>query len=617
MKQTAYGVKIGDTTLAGTVAKIADFSNFFGKNRGHDDTRANQVTLNRQGVTQEDIEYGTYGVNQQDTSDGGISSINVQFDQYFQFISGRVAKYRQMAMYPEISDAIDQICNAAIMPDENGDAVKLKIKREVPEHISEEIRRIWDYLIKDVFDFEVNGWELFQRWLVDGQLYLELIMNNEGNNIIGVQQLPPHTMYPIYRDNQIIAYVQSVHEYAINNSMAATVKINENDVIFDRDQILYSNFGITVMNKWDVRGFLEGAIRTYNQLIQLEDATVINKIVRAPVRRLWNIYTGRMKKANAEEYMRNMIQRIKKRVKYDPETGAMDSAENFLALVEDFWFPKAQGEEGTTVQNIDGGTSFDDMGAVEYYLSKLYQVLKLPSSRWRQKRGDQPSQYHSGRANEITQEEINFARMIVRMSNRFSNVIKDAFVTLLRLRGFDDRYVDHKLYAIQFNEFSDFNKYKKLDLLEARGNILAQFEPYIFSENNPNGFFALEEILRNYFLMTDEEFERNYHLLIKEKENMVEGQGSDEEATAGAEEAGAAAGTDNEDEAGFGAAEQETEAPKGNAGGVEPSGEAMGGTEETGGVESTSFRLTTSKPTTVLMEFLRQETETKRKFGLL
>tara|TARA_Y100000310_G_C20704329_1_gene833657 strand:- start:24591 stop:26432 length:1842 start_codon:yes stop_codon:yes gene_type:complete len=506
---------------------INQYAKFFRVGRMKDDLREREAMFNSQGLSQEQLDMGLMTPSDSTNFDAqsyggymnGITSINIQFDQYFANKAQRVSTYREMAKFPEISDAIDIICDDAICETSKGDYVQLDIKEELPSHIDEELRKIWKYLLDDVFSFSETAWDFFRKWLIDGELYVELILNNEGDNIIGIKGLPPHTMIPVYLDSTIVEFIQTVKPVNIDAGQGyGAPPAEDENVVFDKDQVVYTNYGDTGRNRYDNRGFLEASIRTYNQLRNLEDAVVIYRLVRAPERRLWNINVGRMNKTRAEEYLRGIMQRYRKKFKYDTQTGAMDSAQNVQAMTEDFWFPKNADGEGTTVDVLGAGQNLGEMDDVEYFLKKLYKTLKLPSSRWGDVDGS--NIYSTGKSGEITREEIKFSRFIERLQKNFKYLLLDPFITLLRLRNIDRRYIDYSLYNVIFTETNVFKEYKELELLESRFALLGSIDAYIYKpEENENGYFSKDFVLREWFKMTDVEYQMNKELLEKEKKS--------------------------------------------------------------------------------------------------
>ncbi len=586
------------------------FAKFFRFGRINDDNIKDDTekTMNSRGMSQEQIDFGNasywnHGVGDSSNS-YGMSSIGIQFEQYFRTKATRIFKYREMSTYPDINDGLDMICDEAMVEDTSGNYVALKLKDEVPEHIEDQLRDYWDYLINDVFMLNDTGWELFRRWIIDGELYCELILNDDGDNVIDYKILPATTMSAIYDDSDVIGYIQQPYNlYGTANVGADGMGQSEDspqgydndtsddngglddEVRFDKDQIVYANYGYTGRNKLDVRGFLDSSIKVYNQLKHLEDAVVVYRIVRAPERRIWNVGVGRMPKGRAEQYIRHLIQRYRKNVHYDPQSGAMDSSKNFQAMTDDFWFAKDENGEGTTVQTLDGGQNLGEMDDIYYFERKLHQNMKVPSNRWNNGGEGSADVYSTGKGNEITREEIKFARFVNRLQKRFSVMFMESFLTLLRLNGFDDNYIDSTLFNIQFTQSNLWQQYKELEVLEARFGILGAIETYIYKpEENDNAPFSMEFVLRNWFLMSDEEYMANKELLDKEKEaarinQQQMGFGADEE---GGEEGGfgGEGGGDFGGDGGFGG--EEGEGGEEGGFGEEPAGggvDAFGATD--------------------------------------
>jgi len=587
------------------------FSRFFNRTRSEEDVKVEKQLANSQGISQEEIDIRNF-INYDYLSSPGaaITYIGIQFEQYFGSKSGRIQKYREMARYPIINDGLSQICDESIVSNSDGSFLALEIQEEIPEHIEEEIRKIWKYLVVDVFNFNERGWEFFRKWIIEAELYMELILNDEGDNIIGIKILPAHTMMPIYEENKISGFMQVNvnspeavkgvdHAHKGNVSYANTQSYSQTEqsnIIFDKDQVAYVNFGDYGDNFLDVRGFLETSIRPYNQLKNMEDAMVVHRLVRAPQRRIWNVYVGKMPKGKADEYVRGLIQRYRKKIIYDPETGAMNSAQNVQSLTEDYWFTKDINGNGTSVDTIGGDSNFGEMDDVTYFQENLYKTMMLPKSRWEE--GGGQSVYSNGRAGEIQREEIKFSQFVERLQRRFKYILIDPFITLLRLKGIDERYIDYKLYNIRWTKSNLFKEYKELELLESRLGILGSVSEFIYHpEENPTGYFAQEFALRKFFLMNDEEWQWNKELMSKIIKKDTDETPPDE----GFGDEGGDMGTE-EEPGGFGSDEGPTETPTTN----EPTTPEIVGTDAGGEPiptpESVSFTKT-KKDSLILTEW--------------
>ena len=501
------------------------FADYFKKSRKDIEDIQSQIKDNSVGLSQEEIMFGNSRNIDAFGASGGMSQIPVEFEQYFYNKASRIAKYREMSRFPEISDALDNICDDAILEDDKGYMIQLALKREIPEHIEEDLRKQWKYIVYDVFNFNQLAWDLFRRWLVDGEIYIELILDEDGEAIIGFKCLPPHTMVPLYDGDKVSGYIQTIsHQNANTSSFMDYSYTGQNqddiqEIEFDKDQIVHVTFGDTGGTKLDTIGFLESTIRTYNQLKNLEDASVIYRLVRAPERRIWNVQVGRMTKAKAEEYIKKLMQSYRKQITYDSSDGSMNSFENIQAMTHDFWFAKNDDDKGTTVETLPGGANLGEMEDVNYFLKKLYTTLKLPSSRWKNTSSEAgSSQYSVGKSGEVTQEEIRFSRFIERLQNKFQYVIIDAYLVQLRLSGIDERYVDSSLFDIKFTKSNLFKEYKELELLTDKFSLLGSIDSYIYKpEENENGYFDPDFVLLNWFNMSKEEYDLNKKLLDARK----------------------------------------------------------------------------------------------------
>jgi hypothetical protein len=588
------------------------FAKFFKGSRVEEEKKEDQEIDNSQGVSQEEIDLQNF-INYDYMSSPGnaITYVGIQFEQYFGSKRGRIQKYRQMSRYPIVNDALNQICDDAVVDNPEGDVINLEITEEIPEHIEDEIRKIWKYLTINVFKFNERGWDLFRKWLIEAEIYIELILNDEGDDIIGIKVLPSHTMMPIYRENRIDAFMQvnANSPEAVKGSNASMGNVDyaqnqnfsdngeQNSIVFDKDQIAYSNYGDIGENNLDIRGFLESAIRPFNQLNNMEDSTVVAKLVRAPQRRIWNIYTGKMPKGKADEFVKQLANRYKKKLIYDPTTGAMDSAQNIQSLTEDYWFTRDINGNGTTVDTIGGDNSFDDMSQVKYFQENLYKSLMLPRSRWED---PTTSMYASGKSGEIQREEIKFARFVERLQRRFKYIVLDPFITLLRLRGIDERYINQDIFNVQFTKSNLFKEYKELELMESRLSILAAASQFIYNPNeNPQGYFAPEFAMKRMFLMTEGEWQWNKELMDKIRITDENASGGSENQFGAPGESGGGFGGGAGGEFGTEGGESGGEAGE-DTGAEAPVAGGEGGAEET--PESSSFKIT-NKDSSILQEW--------------
>ena len=472
------------------------------------------MTKNSQGVSQEELDYyndvNGYGF----CSEDDISYIS--FNPIFENKRARVAKYREMARYPEIMDAIENIVNDSMVDNGDGLIAILKFKmKKMPVNMRKRIQNLYDHFVYDIMNFSENAYKWYKKWLVDAELFGELIPNEDGSDLIGIKILPPHTTTPIYDKGRLKGFAQMIDVPVRNmNTFSNNMK---NVTPFEPNQIAYASYEDYGENEIDVRGYLESAIKIYNMLKSIEDSIVIYRLVRAPERRVWNIYTGRMPKGKAEEYVKSVMKKYRFKNLYDPVTGAIDSSQNIQALSHDIWFSKDDSGHGTEVDTVGGGMQLGELGDLEWFKEKLYKALHLPTSRWVIDQTQGP--YTSGKMGTTSNEEIKFARFIEGLQRKFRYFILKPFMTYLRMKGIPEEYISNKVFDIEFTKSSLFKEYKEIELREARLGILSSVSGFITSRDNvnaPEALFSKEYVLKKFFKMTDEEYEENQELIRKE-----------------------------------------------------------------------------------------------------
>ncbi len=506
-------------------------SNFW--NRLSDVFRGNkirqpEIATQRQGLgmTQEELDLANYYGY---PSPGDIFSSSISFYDWFATKRERVSFYKTMAIFPEVNDALDSICDDAVI--DNGDGTMLTLdlnKDRIPPQIEKQIKKEFDYILSTVLNFENNGWHYFRKWLVEAELFLEIVLNEEKNKVIGVKLLPPHSIIPIYEGNVIRCFQQTktdigTHDFSFDP---------EHSTRFEPNQISYISYGSYGKNLMDVRGYLEPAIRPYNMLRQIEDSLVIYRLVRAPERRVFNIDIGKMPKGKAEEYIKGLIAKYKKRLSYDSNNGNVLTSQHVQSMLEDFWFAKSE-NGGSSVETLQSGMNLGEINDLEYFLKKLYKTLKLPKSRW-----EEGVNYSAGKMNEIQREEVKFSNFITRIRSRFEKVFFDILFLQLKLKGIEGKYIRQENFTIKWVENNLFKEYKDRESASDKLDIYQKVSDDIVSKEKPDGRFSKEFVMKNFMKMTSDEFEQNETMIRKElaEKQIEEPEAPEPEAEASAEE---------------------------------------------------------------------------------
>lgn len=162
------------------------FSGYFLKSKNKIDAeRTEQILKNSQGVSEEEMAlidamqsaYSSGGSSY--GSDASFNSTTTAFRSVFSSKYQKLGTYKEMSYFPEIVDSLSIICDEAITPDEHGQYVKLKILKELPQREEKHIRKVFEYIYKEVLKFDQRGWELFRTWLIESEIFIEKILNDK------------------------------------------------------------------------------------------------------------------------------------------------------------------------------------------------------------------------------------------------------------------------------------------------------------------------------------------------------------------------------------------------------------------------------------------------------
>ena len=121
--------------------------------------------------------------------------------------------------------------------------------------------------------------------------------------------------------------------------------------------------------------------------------------------------------------------------------------------------------------HLPGGQNLGELTDIEYFQSKLYKSLNVPSSRL-----DSQGGFNLGRSSEILRDELKFTKFVGRLRKRFSQVFMDMLKTQLILKNIitpDDweELSDHIQFDFLYdNHFSDL---KANELLQEQLGVVA------------------------------------------------------------------------------------------------------------------------------------------------
>lgn len=443
----------------------------------------------------------------------------------------RIAQYRLIAKYPICDWCLNQICDDFIHEDENKNFITLKLPQSLnatqQNILQEEFKKYIGY-----FDLRDTGYNMIKRFLIEGELAWENVINPKYPKlgITGIRFLPPdyyETLVDV-KTGQPVGIVFDVEQFsndvrmqymssmtsaagifnAIAPSTPSTYNFNKNtSVPLLWNQLTYINSGVFSDDYLITYPLIEKAKQQYHRLAMLEEAAVILRVTHAPERLLFNISTGRMNQHDANEYAARFAQELKSKKVATSDGKDAFGVYSAPTMLKSYIFTKGDGNDGTSIESVGSSASYDELADIEYFLRWFLKALEVPFSRYKTPENTMEKN------DSISYEEYSFSRMIIRFQRRFAAGFKKGFITHLMLRGL----MDKQGYELQESDLQiEFVKPVLYDLYETQKLVQAKMD--IYKSFKDTDFISQINIMKKYLGWTDDDIQKNFEMLIKEKQ---------------------------------------------------------------------------------------------------
>jgi hypothetical protein len=388
----------------------------------------------------------------------------------------RYSDFSEMEATPEIASALDIYAEETVSPDERGRVL----------HIYSENRRINELLESLFYD----------------------VLNVEFNLVMWVRNLCKYGDFFLFNDIS--------PEFGVINVFPIAISEIEREENFDPNDPAAVRFrwltqGNTVLENWQVSQFrllgndaflpygtsvLESARRIWRQLILIEDAMLVYRVIRAPERRVFYIDVGNVPPEDVPNYLEQAQSSLKRSQVIDKTTGKVDLRYNPLSVDEDYFLPVRGGESGTKIDTLAGGQNTAAIEDVEYIQKKLFAALKIP-------RAYLGYDEDVGAKATLAQEDIRFSRCIQRIQKTVISELNKLAMIHLFCHGYEgDDLID---FDLKLSNPSSVAQQQKLELIRARFEI---------ATGAPEGLVSRYWLRKNVMGLTD----RDINAIEKERE---------------------------------------------------------------------------------------------------
>lgn len=426
----------------------------------------------------------------------------------------RYSDFSEMESTPEICSALDIYAEESVSPGADGKVL----------HIYSDNRKIQNLLESLFYD----------------------TLNVEFNLVMWVRNLCKYGDFFLFNDVS--------PEYGVINVIPISISEIEREEGFDPSDPMAVRYrwitqGNQMLENWQVTHFrllgndaflpygssvLEAARRIWRQLILIEDAMLVYRVIRAPERRVFYIDVGNVPPEEVANYLEQAQTSLKRNPILDKRDGKVDLRYNPMAVDQDYFLPVRGGETGTKIDTLAGGQNTAAIEDVQYIQKKLFAALKIPKAYL-------GYDEETGAKATLAQEDIRFSRSIQRIQKTILAELNKLAMIHLYSHGYEGE--DLMDFSLSLSNPSSIAQQQKLEIIKSKFEIAGAA---------PEGLVSRRWIRKNILELTDQEIESIKIEREKDKreDTRIEAVGSEEESSGsggedlggGAEESGGESG---------------------------------------------------------------------------
>jgi len=430
---------------------------------------------------------------------GVIPLYDLTVDGYKNFATDTVISHNT----PEIAAAMDIYADETVAQDDKGRVLHIYSDNE-------KIKEILEDLFYNTLNVEFN----LRSWARNLVKYGDFFLYNDVSPQYGVINAFPIPVNEIEREEN----------YDPNDPFAVRYR--------------WVTLGNRTLENWEVTHFrllgndmflpygssiIEPARRIWRQLILIEDAMLVYRVVRAPERRVFYIDVANIPPENVPMYVEEQRKNLRTNQVVDRATGRLDLRYAPLSIEDDYFIPVRGGESGTKIDTLAGGQNAAAVEDVAYIQKKLFAALKIPRAYLGY------DEMLSSKAT-LAQEDIRFSRTINVIQKVLLAELNKLAIIHLYSNGFDSE--DLQNFTLHLSNPSTVAQQQKLELWRAKFEIAGSV---------PEGMGSKEFVRKKIWGLNDEEIALIDEQRYKEKltdQKIESAQAESSEESGGGEESG-------------------------------------------------------------------------------
>ena len=364
--------------------------------------------------------------------------------------------YDSMDSDPILSSALDVYSDETTARNEFGNVLKI-------HHEDDQIKQLLENLFYDILNVEFNLWPWTRNLVKYGDFFLQLEIADK----LGIVNVMALSTYEVSRvenfdpeNPQRVKFIYAPYQNPSGGYGQTPKKEFENYEIAHFRLNSDSNFlpyG---------KSMIEGARRVWKQLMLMEDAMLIHRVMRAPEKRIFKIDVGNIPPNEVDNYMQKIINSSKKVPFVDERTGDYNLKYNMQNLIEDYYMPVRGNDNGTSIDTLKG-LEYNMIDDINYLKGKLMAALKIPKAFLGYEEDV------NGKAT-LAAQDVRFAKTIERVQRvLISELTKIAIIHLYAQGITDDKLTD---FTLELTIPSKIYEQEQVELYTSKVALITQMQ---------------------------------------------------------------------------------------------------------------------------------------------
>jgi hypothetical protein len=398
--------------------------------------------------------------------------------------------YEAMDTDSIIASYLDILADEVTVKDEFGDT--LTIRSDNPK-----VQTVLRNLFYDILNLEFNLWPWVRNLCKYGDAFFKLKLV-EKYGVIGIE---PLSSYQLIREEGLNPLKPDTITFKVDpSSMGSRHFLSHTSQREELENYEVAHFRLLNDTNFLPYGksMLEPARKVWKQLVLMEDAMLIHRIMRSASKRVFKIDVGNIPPNEVDAYMQKIIQQTKKIPYQDPTTGDYNLKFNMQNMVEDFYIPVRGGNDGNAIETSEG-LNYDGIQDVEYLKGRMLAALRVPKAFLNFEEGV------SGKAT-LAAEDLRFSRTIERIQRIVISELYKIAVIHLYIQGFTDSEVID--FELSMTAPSSIYEREKIEIWQTKVTLAKDIMDA--------GIASLSWIYKNIMNMTPEDMERERNMVLED-----------------------------------------------------------------------------------------------------